>query len=171
MQTAKVRTHRASKKLLGYVTKEKKTKLEDRRFVSGVNCSPESAFEEMQLTKQANGKTDGRLYYHLVQSFPKGYEISPELAHQIALEFTEKAFKDYECVVATHIDREHIHIRFHDLRHSTASFMLANGFSMKDIQEYLGHANFNFTADVYTHTDMQAKREMINSITAGLQTA
>ena len=105
------KTHTAGKMkaVLGYVSKEKKTKYEDRRFVSGVNCSPESAFEEMQLTKQANGKTGGRLYYHLVQSFPKGYEISPELAHQIALEFTERAFKDYECVVATHIDREHIH--------------------------------------------------------------
>lgn len=60
------------------------------------------------------------------------------------------------------------HIRFHDLRHSTASFMLANGFGMKEIQEYLGHANFNITADVYTHTDLQAKREMIDTISAGL---
>ena len=54
-------------------------------------------------------KTDGRQYYHLVQSFPKGYEITPEKAHQIACEFAEKAFGNYECVVATHIDREHIH--------------------------------------------------------------
>ncbi len=97
------------KKLLGYVSREKKTKLEDRRLVSGVNCSTENAYNEMMLTKQMHKKTGGRLYYHLVQSFPKGYEISPELAHKIALEFTEKAFKDYECVVATHIDREHIH--------------------------------------------------------------
>ncbi len=105
------KTHTAGKMkaVLGYVSKEKKTKYDDRRFVSGINCSPESAFEEMQLTKQANDKTGGRLYYHLVQSFPKGYDIKPELAHQIALEFTERAFKDYECVVATHIDREHIH--------------------------------------------------------------
>ena len=105
------KTHTAGKMkaVLGYVSKEKKTKYEDRRFVSGVNCSPESAFVVLQLTKQANGKTGGRLYYHLVQSFPKGYDIKPELAHQIALEFTERAFKDYECVVATHIDREHIH--------------------------------------------------------------
>ena len=51
----------------------------------------------------------GRLYYHLVQSFPKGYDIKPELAHKIAVELAEKALKDYECVVATHIDREHIH--------------------------------------------------------------
>ena len=113
------------KKLLGYVSREKKTKLEDRRFVSGVNCSPESAYEEMQLTKQANGKTGGRLYYHLVQSFPKGYDIKPELAHKIALEFTEKAFKDYECVVATHIDREHIH-----------SHIVFNSVSFEDGRKY-----------------------------------
>ncbi|MBQ9870256.1 MAG: relaxase/mobilization nuclease domain-containing protein [Ruminococcus sp.] len=118
------------KKLLGYVSREKKTKLEDRRFVSGVNCSPESAYEEMQLTKQANGKTGGRLYYHLVQSFPKGYEISPELAHKIALEFTERAFKDYECVVATHIDREHIH-----------SHIVFNSVSFQTGNKY--HSNLN----------------------------
>ena len=105
------KTHTAGKMkaVLGYVSKEKKTKYEDRKFVSGVNCSPQTAYQEMKNTKQLHGKTGGRLYYHLVQSFPKGYDIKPELAHQIALEFTERAFKDYECVVATHIDREHIH--------------------------------------------------------------
>ena len=118
------------KKLLGYVSREKKTKLEDRRLVSGVNCSPESAYQEILLTKQANGKTGGRLYYHLVQSFPKGYEISPELAHQIALEFTERAFKDYECVVATHIDREHIH-----------SHIVFNSVSFQTGNKY--HSNLN----------------------------
>ena len=75
------KTHTAGKMkaVLGYVSKEKKTKYEDRKFVSGVNCSPESAFEEMLLTKQANGKTGGRLYYHLVQSFPKDMTSSPSL--------------------------------------------------------------------------------------------
>ncbi|WP_051539961.1 relaxase/mobilization nuclease domain-containing protein [Ruminococcus sp. FC2018] len=97
------------KKLLGYVSREKKTKLEDRRFVSGVNCSTENAYNEMMLTKQMHKKTGGRLYYHLVQSFPKGYDIKPELAHKIAVELAEKALKNFECVVATHIDREHIH--------------------------------------------------------------
>ena len=97
------------KKLLGYVSREKKTKLEDRRLVSGVNCSSENAYNEMMLTKQMQGKTGGRLYYHLVHSFPKGYDIKPELAHKIALELAEKALGNYESVVATHIDREHIH--------------------------------------------------------------
>ena len=124
------------KKLLAYVSREKKTKLEDRRFVSGVNCSPESAYEEMQLTKHANGKTGGRLYYHLVQSFPKGYDIKPELAHQIALEFTEKAFKDYECVVATHIDREHIHSH---IVFNSVSFQTGNKYhsNLNDVRELM----------------------------------
>ena len=113
------------KKLLGYVSIEKKTKLEDRQFVSGVNCSPESAYREMMLTKQIQGKTGGRLYYHLVQSFPKGYDIKPELAHKISVELAEKALKDYECVVATHIDREHIH-----------SHIVFNSVSFEDGKKY-----------------------------------
>ncbi|WP_242836383.1 relaxase/mobilization nuclease domain-containing protein [Ruminococcus sp. FC2018] len=113
------------KKLLGYVSREKKTKLEDRRFVTGINCSPESTYEEMLLTKQMHKKTGGRLYYHLVQSFPKGYEIKPELAHKIALELTGKALKDYECLVATHIDREHIH-----------SHIVFNSVSFEDGRKY-----------------------------------
>ena len=113
------------KKLLGYVGKEKKTKLEDRRLVSGVNCSTENAYNEMMLTKQMHRKTGGRLYYHLVQSFPKGYDIEPELAHKIALELIGKALKDYECVVATHIDREHIH-----------SHIVFNSVSFEDGRKY-----------------------------------
>ena len=113
------------KKLLGYVSREKKTKLEDRRLVSGVNCSTENAYNEMMLTKQMHKKTGGRLYYHLVQSFPKGYDIKPELAHKIALELTEKALSNYECVVATHIDREHIH-----------SHIVFNSVSFEDGRKY-----------------------------------
>lgn len=118
------------KKLLGYVSREKKTKLEDRRLVSGVNCSTENAYNEMMLTKQMHRKTDGRLYYHLVQSFPKGYEISPELAHKIAVELAEKALSNYECVVATHIDREHIH-----------SHIVFNSVSFANGRKY--HSNLN----------------------------
>ena len=113
------------KKLLSYVSHEKKTKLEDRRLVSGVNCSTENAYNEMMLTKQMHKKTGGRLYYHLVQSFPKGYDIKPELAHKIALELTEKALSNYECVVATHIDREHIH-----------SHIVFNSVSFEDGRKY-----------------------------------
>ena len=48
-------------------------------------------------------------------------------------------------------------IRLHDLRHSCASLLLASGVQMKQIQEWLGHANFNTTADVYSHLDFDSK--------------
>ena len=141
------KTHTAGKMkaVLGYVSKEKKTKYEDRRFVSGINCSPQTAYEEMKNTKQLHGKTGGRLYYHLVQSFPKGYEISPELAHEIALEFAEQAFKDYECVVATHIDREHIH-----------SHIVFNSVSFQTGNKY--HSNLNDVKKLMKLSDEICKR-------------
>lgn len=51
------------------------------------------------------------------------------------------------------------HIRFHDLRHSCASLQLANGVPMKAIQEWLGHANYRTTADVYSHLDFKSKEK------------
>lgn len=51
------------------------------------------------------------------------------------------------------------HIRLHDLRHSCASIMLANGVNIKEIQEYLGHSNYSTTADVYSHLDFSAKQK------------
>ena len=49
------------------------------------------------------------------------------------------------------------HIRYHDLRHSCASLLLANGVPMKEIQEWLGHSNYRTTADVYSHLDFSSK--------------
>ena len=51
-------------------------------------------------------------------------------------------------------------IRFHDLRHSCATFLLYSDFNLKDIQEWLGHAQYQFTADTYIHADKSMKRKM-----------
>ena len=48
-------------------------------------------------------------------------------------------------------------IRFHDLRHSCASLLLANGVSLKEIQEWLGHSTFKTTADIYAHLESDSK--------------
>lgn len=63
----------------------------------------------MIATPNAFHKNNVRMYYHLVQSFPKGDDATPGLAHQIAVELAEKVFGNYECIVATHINRENIH--------------------------------------------------------------
>lgn len=55
-------------------------------------------------------------------------------------------------------------IRFHDLRHSCASLLFANGVSMKEIQEWLGHSQLSTTSDIYTHLDFKSKISSANSI-------
>ena len=60
------------------------------------------------------------------------------------------------------------HIRFHDLRHSCASLMLANGVPMKQIQEWLGHSTFQTTADIYAHLDFSSKLSSANAISTAL---
>jgi integrase len=56
------------------------------------------------------------------------------------------------------------HIRFHDLRHSAASMLLANGFSLKEIQEWLGHGTLSTTANIYAHLQYEAKQDMAVSL-------
>ena len=48
-------------------------------------------------------------------------------------------------------------MRFHDLRHSCASLLLANGVPLKQIQEWLGHSDFSTTANIYAHLDYTSK--------------
>lgn len=59
-------------------------------------------------------------------------------------------------------------IRFHDLRHSCASLLLANGVPMKQIQEWLGHSDFSTTANIYAHLDYSSKLSSANAMIAGL---
>lgn len=59
-------------------------------------------------------------------------------------------------------------IRFHDLRHSCASLLLANGVSMKQIQEWLGHSDFSTTANIYAHLDYSSKVSSADALLGGL---
>jgi len=59
-------------------------------------------------------------------------------------------------------------IRFHDLRHSCATIMLYLGYSMKDIQTWLGHSNYNFTANTYVHTSKDSHINMAESLSSHL---
>ncbi len=59
-------------------------------------------------------------------------------------------------------------IRFHDLRHSCASLLLANGVPMKQIQEWLGHSDFSTTANIYAHLDYSSKLDSADAMLNGL---
>lgn len=100
------------KTAIAYVSKKEKT---EHKLLSGYNLSsPETAYEEMQITKQLWNKTGGRTYKHYVQSFAPDEAITPVQAHTIAKELVESCpqFKGFEVLIATHQDREHIHTHF-----------------------------------------------------------
>ena len=84
----------------------------DRRYVSGVNCDGENSYAEFMATKKCFHKANGVFFYQYTQSFSPEENITPALAHEIALEFVERAWQGYEVMVATHVDREHVHSHF-----------------------------------------------------------
>lgn len=56
------------------------------------------------------------------------------------------------------------HIRFHELRHSCASFLINSGFTLKDVQEWLGHSDIKMTANIYSHLDVTRKKSMADKL-------
>ena len=99
--------------VLGYAVQEKKTVWKNgNQFVTGINCSTQSALDEMILVKRQFNKTEGVACYHGYQSFVPG-EVTPELAHTIGVELANRLWGDrYQIVVATHLDRDHLHNHF-----------------------------------------------------------
>ena len=95
--------------VLRYTQQDEKTLWDGRRLVSGWNCTAQSALSEMLLTKDQHRKTDGRQYYHFVQSFAETDDLTPQEAHAIALELAQREFPNFEVLVATHIDTDHLH--------------------------------------------------------------
>ena len=97
--------------VMRYTMQDKKTQFEGRALVTGINCQPESAYADFMTTKRLYHKTDGILFYHMVQSFPKGEAVDPATAHAAALKLAEY-YEGCEVLVCTHTDRAHIHSHF-----------------------------------------------------------
>ena len=91
-----------------YVMQEKKTAWDGVPLVSGINCQPQSVYDDFLNTKLLYHKNGGVMFYHMVQSFPKGAEVDPRQAHEAARRLAEY-FDGCEVLVCTHVDREHIH--------------------------------------------------------------
>lgn len=97
--------------VMRYTMQDKKTQFEGQRLVTGINCQPESVYSEFMMTKRLYHKTDGVMFYHMVQSFPKDEAVDPATAHAAALKLAEY-YEGCEVLVCTHTDREHIHSHF-----------------------------------------------------------
>ena len=97
--------------VITYCCRPAKVAYQGRALISGVNCVPQAALLEFMNTKRQYRSTDGRMYYHMVQSFRPDDPVTPEMAHEIALKLAEH-IPGYEILVATHTDREHLHSHF-----------------------------------------------------------
>ena len=96
------------KSVMRYVSQLSKTLWDGQQLVSGIGCQPETAFDEFLSTKLLHRKDGGVMFYHMVQSFPKGADIDPRTAHEAARQLAGY-FEGCEVLVCTHVDREHIH--------------------------------------------------------------
>ena len=96
------------KSVMRYVSQLSKTIWDGQQLVSGIGCQPETAFDEFLSTKLLHRKDGGVMFYHMVQSFPKGANVDPRTAHEAARRLAGY-FEGCEILVCTHTDREHIH--------------------------------------------------------------
>lgn len=93
---------------IDYIINPEKT--EDKLYVTGFNCMPETAAIEFKMVRNEAGKNGTNQGWHLIQSFAPNEIKDIELAHKIGIELAHKTFGDkYSFVISTHIDKNHIH--------------------------------------------------------------
>lgn len=101
--------------VIGYAMREDATVSEELKehFVSGINCSINTARTEMMAVKKRYGKEDGIVAFHGYQSFAPN-ETTPEIAHEIGIRLANELWGErFQVIVATHLDKEnHIHNHF-----------------------------------------------------------
>jgi hypothetical protein len=137
------------KNIINYVLNKEKT---DDRIISGKDCSPQNAIDEMNTTKELYNKTDGISYHHIIQSF-KPDETDPKKAHEIGLELAKSKFKNYEVLVATHVDKEHIH-----------NHLVVNSVSFKNGQKLI--SNKETLREIKRESNRICQREKLSVIKA-----
>ena len=107
VQNKEKTTPKSLEEAVDYAANRDKT--ESTCFETGLGCTTTSAFEDMRLNTLRWHKETGVQGYHLVQSFAEG-EVTPELAHQIGVEFAEQLFLGkYQAIVTTHLNTKHYH--------------------------------------------------------------
>lgn len=115
---------------------------------------PEAAaiFHAEQAAQAENRRLFGREYHpsDYIFTWPDGRLISPD---HVTRHFS-RLLKKHGLP----------HIRFHELRHSCASLLINEGFTLKDIQEWMGHADIQTTANIYGHLDVARKQSMADKL-------
>ena len=129
-----------------------RAKTEQDLFESAIDCTCETAFEDMCRIKEMWHKTGGVQGFHLVQSFAAG-EVTPELAHRIGLEFAGQLLQGrYQAVVSTHLNTGHIH-----------NHIVWNSVAIQDGKKYRSNARSYYT-EVRAKSDALCKQHGLSVI-------
>lgn len=99
--------HNTASTLIEYITNKDKT--DEGLLVSSLNCSVDLAAQEFKNNNTHWKSKGNRVAYHLIQSFHPDDPITPEQANEIGRRMCEELYGDFQCVIATHVDRGHIH--------------------------------------------------------------
>ena len=115
-------------------------------------------FKEVKAAQEVNKKVCGNCYNYEYD----GYVFVDELGNLMRPDYLTSYFPQY---IQNHGCKR---MRFHDLRHSCASLLLANGVPLKQIQEWLGHSDFSTTANIYAHLDYTSKLSSAKAMVSGM---
>ena len=115
-------------------------------------------FLQVKEAQEMNKQVCGNCYNYEYD----GFVFVDELGERMRVEYLTNAFPKF---LESHGLRR---MRFHDLRHSCASLLLANGVPLKHIQEWLGHSDFTTTANIYAHLDYKSKITSAQAMETGL---
>ena len=121
-------------------------------------CSFAEYFKEVKAAQEVNKKVCGNCYNYEYD----GYVFVDELGNLMKPDYLTSQFPKF---IQNHGCKR---MRFHDLRHSCASLLLANGVPLKHIQEWLGHSDFSTTANIYAHLDYSSKISSAQAMENGL---
>lgn len=105
-----------------------------------INCSSQNTYKDFENLRQAFNQDKGVIAHHYYQSFQKDDNVTPEQAHQIGVALAKKMFPNFQVVIATHTDREHLH-----------NHIIVNSCNMITGQKW--HSNKNSLAEIRKESD------------------
>ena len=149
--------------VMRYTMQDKKTEFDGQRLVTGINCQPESVYADFMTTKRLHHKTDGVIFYHMVQSFPKGEAVDPVTAHAAALKLAEY-YEGYEVLVCTHTDREHIHSHFliNSINFDTGKKLHIAKEQLQELRQRNDQVCMEFSLPVFNPTNRKEKTKTMS---------
>ena len=156
-------------------------KTENGILVSAINCLPETAYSQMMLTKKAFHKEDGRLGYHIIQSF-NGNEISPDKCNKIGLELAQQLWGDkYQVIVCTHTNKKNVHnhivlnsvsfidgSKYHNSNVEIALLRETNDDICRGINQYITNGNIPYNIMEFDGNNINLDTAMVDSVVADM---